>query len=197
MLRRLPIFPTIVVLIAVGIMIRLGFWQIDRLHQKEALVEEYTEAISSTRVSDLGNDLMIDGPFEYSHVTLECVRVTGLEMRAGRNARGVVGWADIAHCQFPFKLRGTSEAEVVIGWSLQPSQVEWKGGKVAGTVVPSKGSYIRIVADPPLAGLEANAVPDPRDIPNNHLSYAVQWFLFAGVALVIYALAVRKRLRGE
>ena len=31
MLRRLPIVPTIVVLIAVGIMIRLGFWQLDRL----------------------------------------------------------------------------------------------------------------------------------------------------------------------
>jgi surfeit locus 1 family protein len=41
----------------------------------------------------------------------------------------------------------------------------------------------------------ANARPDPNDIPNNHLAYAVQWFLFAGVALVIYALAVRKRMR--
>ncbi|NBO00626.1 MAG: hypothetical protein EBV21_04095 [Betaproteobacteria bacterium] len=35
------------------------------------------------------------------------------------------------------------------------------------------------------------------DLPNNHLSYAVQWFLFAFVALVIYALAVRKRLAGQ
>ena len=52
-----------------------------------------------------------------------------------------------------------------------------------------------IVANPPLAGLQPNATPDPRDIPNNHFSYAVQWFLFAGVALVIYALALRKRLR--
>jgi surfeit locus 1 family protein len=51
------------------------------------------------------------------------------------------------------------------------------------------------VADPPLAGLAANARPDPADIPNNHWSYAVQWFLFAGTALVIYALALRKRLR--
>jgi surfeit locus 1 family protein len=38
----------------------------------------------------------------------------------------------------------------------------------------------RLVADPPLAGLAANAAPDPSDIPNNHLAYAVQWFLFAG-----------------
>jgi surfeit locus 1 family protein len=40
------------------------------------------------------------------------------------------------------------------------------------------------------------ARPDPRDIPNNHLAYAVQWFLFATVAAVIYALALAKRLAG-
>ena len=52
-----------------------------------------------------------------------------------------------------------------------------------------------MIADPPLAGLEANARPDPASIPNNHLSYAIQWFLFALTALVIYAIALRKRLR--
>jgi surfeit locus 1 family protein len=44
------------------------------------------------------------------------------------------------------------------------------------------------------AKLQPNARPDPNDIPNNHLSYAVQWFLFALTALVIYGLALRKRL---
>jgi surfeit locus 1 family protein len=54
----------------------------------------------------------------------------------------------------------------------------------------------RLVADPPLAGLDANAMPDPSEIPNNHFAYAVQWFLFAATALVIYVLAVRRRMRG-
>jgi cytochrome oxidase assembly protein ShyY1 len=62
-----------------------------------------------------------------------------------------------------------------------------------GVVAPGP----RLVADPPLAGLAANARPDPSDIPNNHLSYAVQWFLFAVTALVIYLLALRKRLAGR
>ena len=69
----------------------------------------------------------------------------------------------------------------------------WSGGAVTGVIAPGP----RLVADPPLAGLQANARPDPSDLPNNHLSYAVQWFLFAGVALVIYVLAVRKRLAGD
>ena len=62
-----------------------------------------------------------------------------------------------------------------------------------GVVAPGP----RLVADPPLAGLQANARPDPSDIPNNHLSYAVQWFLFAATALVIYAIALRKRLAAK
>ncbi len=32
-------------------------------------------------------------------------------------------------------------------------------------------------------------------MPNNHLSYAVQWFSFAATALIIYALALRRRRR--
>ena len=41
MIRRLPVIPTLLVLVAVGIMIRLGFWQLDRLEQKEALLARY------------------------------------------------------------------------------------------------------------------------------------------------------------
>jgi cytochrome oxidase assembly protein ShyY1 len=55
---------------------------------------------------------------------------------------------------------------------------------------------VRLIADPPLAGLEANAVPDPASMPNNHFGYAIQWFLFALTALTIYVLALRKRLAG-
>ena len=72
--------------------------------------------------------------------------------------------------------------------------MNWNGGRVEGTYLANRVKGPRLIADPPLAGLEANAKPDPNDIPNNHLSYAVQWFLFALTALVIYALALRKRL---
>ncbi len=30
-------------------------------------------------------------------------------------------------------------------------------------------------------------------MPNNHLAYAVQWFLFAAIAGAIYVLALRRR----
>ena len=52
-----------------------------------------------------------------------------------------------------------------------------------------------LMADPPAPGLDANPGPDLSAVPNNHLAYAVQWFLFALVAAVIYAIAVRRRLK--
>ena len=42
----LPVLPTIIVLIAVGIMVRLGFWQLDRLHQKESMIVRYLAALA-------------------------------------------------------------------------------------------------------------------------------------------------------
>jgi surfeit locus 1 family protein len=52
-----------------------------------------------------------------------------------------------------------------------------------------------LVADAPAPGLAANSTPDWRIVPNNHLSYAGQWFLFAAIASVIYGLALRSRRR--
>ena len=55
------------------------------------------------------------------------------------------------------------------------------------------------VANPPQAGLSQLARPDPSEMsattPFGHLAYAIQWFAFATTALVIYALALRKRWR--
>jgi surfeit locus 1 family protein len=82
----------------------------------------------------------------------------------------------------------------VLGWSKDLAERDWSGGKVQGVIAPGAGQSVRLIADPPLAGLAQSAIPDPKTIPNNHWSYAIQWFLFAGVAVVIYALALRKRL---
>ena len=51
---------------------------------------------------------------------------------------------------------------------------------------------MRLVADRAPAGLEPLNAAEPRPpIPNNHLFYAIQWFFFAAVAVLIYALALR------
>lgn len=189
MLRRLPILPTIVVLIAVGVMIRLGLWQLDRMHEKEALLARYAAAPTMSADVPFPKDEKAAEPLLYRHSRIDCRSVTAVTTKAGHNLKGENGQAHYATCA----LAEGGTAQVVLGWSRDPRPAAWRGGQVMGTIAPGP----RLVADPPVAGLEANARPDPSDLPNNHLSYAVQWFLFAGVALVIYLLAVRKRLAGR
>jgi cytochrome oxidase assembly protein ShyY1 len=186
-IRRLPLIPTLLVLVAVGVMIRLGFWQLDRLEQKEGLLARYATARSMSADVPFPQSEAASEPVLYRHTRVTCAEVTGVTAKAGNNTKGEAGLAHYASCN----LAGGGKAEIVLGWSRDPKAPDWPGGEVMGVVAPGP----RLVADPPMAGLEANAAPDPSEIPNNHLAYAVQWFLFAATALVIYALAVRKRLR--
>ena len=190
MIRRVPILPTLLMLLAVGVMIRLGLWQIDRLHQKQAMLAQYAAAEADTTAHRWPDGKTVAPG--YSRVVARCLKVRGLSAQSGQNAEHQSGWAQVADCD----MAGGVRAQIVIGWSAQPAPVQWSGGDVSGTYLARGTQGHAIVADPPLAGLQPNARPDPANVPNNHLAYAVQWFLFAGVALVIYALALRKRLRG-
>jgi len=189
-MKRIPLLPTLIVLIAAAIMIRLGFWQLERLHQKEAMLAQFAHAQADRSVHPWAGGRPL--PPSYSLVAATCAKVGKIAPQAGENDQGNAGWAHVAECTLP---SGTS-VRVVLGWSADPKTVTWPGGPVTGTFVDRGKAGPLIYTAPPQAGLQPIARPDPRDLPNNHLAYAVQWFAFAAVALVIYALAVRKRLRG-
>ena len=87
---------------------------------------------------------------------------------------------------------------VEVGWSKNPNTaINWTGGPVSGIIGPDRLTRMRLVAASAPPGLEPSAPPSIRSIPNNHRSYALQWFGFAAIALIIYALAVRKRLKEQ
>lgn len=186
MIRRFPVIPTLLVLAAVAVMIALGFWQLDRREEKHLLLAHYADAANTSAQVDWprSDDQAVERL--YRHARIECLAVEGVSAIAGNSADGKSGVAITADC----RSENGNSALVVLGWSRQPVTPDWTGGTVTGVIAPGP----RLIATPPLAGLEANAIPDPSDIPDNHLAYAVQWFLFAAVALVIYALALRKRL---
>jgi surfeit locus 1 family protein len=204
-MRRPPFVATVVVLLAVAAMIGLGVWQLHRLAWKEAMLARFAaaEAIPVPLVVT-GPDL--PGNAGYRHVQWNCPQTSADQVVGGRNASGRSGWAHVVLCIHRSGAVATL-LPVVIGWSFTVAPVKWTGGLLTGiavpgiktgVVLPKAGSLSRnldwhIVADPPLAGLVANARPDPRDIANNHLAYAVQWFAFAAIALVIYLIALRRR----
>lgn len=195
MIRRLPIIPTIIVLGAVATMIALGFWQLERRAEKAALLERYAAAQNlSAEVPWPTSDAARTAAL-FRRTSFDC-RVEGTDAPiAGHNQNGALGWAHTFTCVLP----GGDRASVVIGWARDLAPVAWTGGPVQGVIAPGAGGEVRLIADPPLAGLAASATPDPESIPNNHWSYAIQWFLFAGVALLIYGLALQRRLaaRGD
>jgi cytochrome oxidase assembly protein ShyY1 len=70
---------------------------------------------------------------------------------------------------------------------------------VSGIIVPDRRSRIRLVASSAPPGLEPSKTPDVASAspitPDGHRGYAATWFALAAVALIIYALALRKRLK--
>jgi surfeit locus 1 family protein len=198
--RRVPIFATIIVLAAVATMIGLGIWQLGRKVEKEALIARYERALGDDATVIFTDFAEPDAVFHRTEFL--CEDVSRIEPVSGRNAEGRSGWVYVARCTTggpksfaPLEMTDyvLEPVDVSLGWSRQIQQIDWSGGRVSGRVISPGEQWGRVVADPPLAGLEPNAKPDPGDLPNNHLAYAGQWFFFALTALIIYVLALRRR----
>lgn len=195
MIRRLPIVATLVVLVAVGVMIGLGIWQLHRAKWKESLLAQYSNAEKLPPITWPTAPLDSDQLPLFRHATGMCQRVLGHRAVAGENLGGEPGYAHIVDCATGAEGPGMS---VEVGWSKNPNAaVNWTGGPVSGIIGPDRLTRMRLVAASAPPGLEPSAPPSIRSIPNNHRSYALQWFGFAAIALIIYALAVRKRLKEQ
>ena len=190
MIRKLPLFPTILVGLAVAVMIGLGIWQLERRGEKEALLATYRTAENKPPIGWPSMPPREPLPL-FRHATGNCLQVTGFRTAAGQNQRGEPGFLVIADCRTGAEGPGLA---VELGWSKNPNAgKDYRGGLVSGLIAPDHVSRMRLVAATPGPGLMASAPPSPDIIPNNHLSYAVQWFLFAGIAALIYYLALRQR----
>ena len=195
MIRRLPLIPTIIVALAVATMIGLGIWQLQRAGQKEALLDRYRAAQNLPPITYPTVPVSEDAVPLFRHATGLCLRPEGKRTGAGQNRAGETGFVIIVDCATGAEGPGMS---VELGWTKNPNApVNWSGGLVSGVIAPDSRSRMRLVAATAPPGLQPSAPPAIETIPNNHRSYAVQWFLFAGIALVIYVLALRQRLRRE
>jgi surfeit locus 1 family protein len=197
--RRLPLFATLLVLAAVATMVGLGMWQLGRADEKEAAIALIAgnvreSPVAVTRDTDLRANLL---------------RPASVRCEGGSPTRlagaGKYGFRVIADCAAATE----TPLAVQLGTLRQPNPpAAWEGGEVNGYLAqaPDNRSLLRqlfdhrpagmmIVADPPLAGLAGNPPAGLEGIPNNHRSYAVQWFSFAAIALIIYGLALRRRGR--
>lgn len=191
--RRIPIFATIVVLAAVATMIKLGFWQLDRRAEEERKLVQFSVAADDPRPVAFP-DVSASAQAAYRRSNILCASTGGWRGTAGTSARGEAGYVQIVEC----RIEGGRTVNVQAGWSRDLNPPQWAGGPVAGIIAPNRDGSFLLVADPPLAGMEASALPRPDvDQPGKNLAYAGQWFFFALTALLIYFLALRRRSRDQ
>lgn len=188
--KRWPLWPTIIVGAAVALMIGLGFWQLHRAQWKEALIARYAKAATLPPIAWPTAPFAGEPPL-YRYATGVCLEIVGKRAVAGRNRAEEGGYSHVVDCRTGAEGPGMA---VDIGWSQNPNfTTGWKGGPVSGVIAPDSVSRMRLVADGAVPGLQPSAKPSLDAIPNNHRAYAVQWFLFAAVALIIYIVALRRR----
>jgi surfeit locus 1 family protein len=197
MTKRVPIISTIFVLAAIALMIGLGVWQLQRARWKEGLLARYASAEKMPPITFPTAPLHDDRLPLFRYATGMCMRPVAQRAQAGENRAGEPGYVQIVDCATGGEGPGMS---VEVGWSQNPNaKINWRGGLVSGIIVPDRRSRIRLVADSAPPGLEPSKTPDVSSAspvtPAGHRGYAATWFSLAATALVIYGLAVRKRLR--
>lgn len=202
-MKRVPILPTLLVLVAVLTMIGLGIWQLQRRAEKDLLVSQAS--------ANLGKALIPLPPAPtdatlFRRVTTVCQRTGAWRVEAGRASDGTSGYRHIVEC---YPDRTPTAVLVEMGVATDPRIApRFPGGRVVGTLVKAPGGnslldrmrgagsdQFMIVAERPASGLKPSRRPDPATLPNNHLAYALQWFFFAMGGIVIYVLALRRRSR--
>ena len=191
-MTRVPVVATTVVILSVLVMIALGAWQLlIRLPEKEAYLAQLAANPSLPAVPFPAAP---DDRLLFRRATGRCAAPTAIRLVGA----GKQGYRAIAECP---------GMAVQLGTMRDPgAKVTWPGGVVSGylTHAPdarpllaglwdSSPKRLLLVAQPALAGLAPNTPPDIGNVPNSHLAYAGQWFFFAAIASIIYALALRRR----
>lgn len=225
----------VIVVLLAAVFVRLGFWQIDRLHQRQAGNQEIETNLASP-AAPLTDILSEGGDPEYRHAT-----VTGQYdpehevLLRNRSYEGQPGF----HVLTP--LRTSPETTVLIdrGWvplsvggppveppppdgtvevtgvirpgATQPSgigpkdppsgvltAVFWPDPTRLASQMPGRLEpvYLELRSQVP-AGTEGQPLPSSDPVLTNgpHLSYAVQWFAFALIALIGYWILMRRSAR--
>ena len=192
---------TLLVSLAVAAMIALGVWQLHRRVEKEAFIAQVAANPAKPPVAFPRTP---DDSVLLRRSSVTCLSPATITRAGAGNA----GFRLIATCRTGMEGPG---AKVQLGTTRDPmATIDWRGGEVTGWIShapdarPLIASLVRhqpqdmlLVADRPAPGLQPNTRPDAGLIPDNHLAYAVQWFLFAAIAAAIYAIALWRRVGGR
>jgi surfeit locus 1 family protein len=239
-ISRKWLLATVLVIAGVAVLVRLGIWQLDRLHTRRAFNARVSAQIAQPtldlRGSALGADL---AQMEYRPVT-----VTGVYAPAGEIALRNQYWNNQwgVHLVTPLKIAGSDQAVLIDrGWIpgdvyetgdwsqfaepglvtvhgiIRQSQSKAEMGRRSDpTPLPGAGPlktwnfvniprlseqiaepllpiYIQQAPDPAWQGLPQRYQPELDLSEGSHLSYAIQWFIFAAILGIGYPFFINRQ----
>jgi surfeit locus 1 family protein len=205
-MTRIPVFATALVAMAMAAMIALGIWQLRRADEKKAILAQYAQAASRPAMAFPTGFVKDRNDVLFRRASALCLNPAAPTVEGGLGPSARAGWRHIVRCGSGVEGPGLL---IDIGWTPSfDAKSSWQGGQISGVIgeMPQHHSLLErvvgtvsppelvLIASNPVPGFEASAPPSIDDVPNNHLAYAVQWFIFAGLAGLIYALANRKRM---
>ena len=196
MSRRLPIVPTIVVAAAVALMIGLGVWQLQRARWKEGLLSRYAQADELPPISWPTVPVKRDTLPLFRHATGMCVEADRSARRRRREPLRRARLCPHHRLRDGRRRAGHERRSRLVEEPQREGQLARRPGQRRDRARPAHGHAAGRRQRSAGTGAERSA--DARKhLPNNHRFYALQWFAFAAIALVIYGLALRKRWRKE
>jgi len=205
--KRLPIFPTLLTLVMLATLITLGVWQLQRLEWKNALISRLEAARTQPLLepADFRKAMAGETSIQYRRAEVPCSPGTVLpyDLKGGSSLTGTSGYLILVSCRPNSK---SPDIVVVAGWTMRPdaARVPVKVDTVFRGIIiehPYGDAKARpqfmLIPESAVPPLQRSRVPTPVDLPNNHLSYAGQWFGLAIVLATIYGLWMRRRYISE
>lgn len=206
-MKRSVLFPTLLTFVMLTTLVSLGIWQLQRRAWKHELVRTLAAAqnLPVLEPVDYFKAMTGETSIQYRRAELPCSPGTVLpyDLKGGSSAGGVSGYLVLVSCR---PNRKPPDIVAVAGWTRRPDAaqvpirvdtmfrgliIERPYGRVAGR------PQFMLIPDSAVPPLQRSRLPSPGDLPDNHLSYAFQWFGLAVVLAAIYGIWLRRRLRGE
>nr|WP_310525462.1 SURF1 family protein [Polymorphobacter sp.] len=206
-MKRVPWLATLLTFAMLTTLISLGLWQLQRRVWKHDLIAqlEAAQTLPLLEPADYFKAMTGEASVQYRRAELPCSpgKVLPYDLRGGSSATGTSGYLVLVSCR---PNRDAPDIVAVAGWSDRPDAarvpvmvdtvftgliIEHPYGNASGR------PQFMLIPDTAVAPLVPSRVPTPQDLPDNHLSYAGQWFGLALALAVIYGIWLRNRLRGE
>jgi surfeit locus 1 family protein len=205
--RRREVVLAVTAVLVAAVCVRLGVWQLDRLAQRRARNAALAARLALPPLAVQGKGVTADSARQRRIVARGVYDFAAERSWAGRSFQGTPGVALIT----PLRLVDGSAVLVDRGWAPSPDAFHVDHGlyrepdtaTVTGiALIPPRGRgdvdttgflpfVIQLENPEPASGLPRRWPPPAFD-NGPHLSYAIQWFSFAVIALVGTAVLIRK-----